>query len=207
MEITIHVDPTVVRRQLQGMAKQAPFATALALNNVANDAQKAMQESLASRFVLRRPDFMKRTIKRERATDFARKDRLEAIVRVDPQRNLLAKFEQGGEKVPTQGGKSIAIPTTKVRRTKAEIVQKSQRPRALLASRNAQLGRVFVKDGTLRRTIGRGVARVTQVLYLFKAKVRIPKMLGFARTVGDAVEARWDTRAEEAVNRAIETAR
>ncbi len=199
--LSITVDHAAVTRALGDLQRQIPFATAKALNDVANDAQRAIQGGLAQRFTLRRPDFILRTIKRERPADFASKTSLVATVRVDPRRDILAKFEEGGTKAPVSG-RAIAIPTSQVRRTKAQLVQKSQRPRALLAS-----GRAFSKDGKLLVRVGRGAKALLRAAYIFKPAVRIPRRLGFVETATATVDRQWESRASEAVARAVATMR
>lgn len=201
MKIDIRVDATHVINNLAGLGGQMRFAMSKALNDTANDAQRAIQDSLSQRFTLRRPDFIRRTIKRERPNDFATKDKLEAVVRIDPTRDVLAKFEDGGTKTPTQG-KAIALPTEAVRRTKAQIIQKSQRPRALVAA-----GRAFSKGGQLILKARRGVGAALRVAYIFKASVRIPKRLAFVDTATRTVDRQWQQRAMDAVSRAIATMR
>jgi len=201
MRYEIQVDASPVIQSLAGLEGQMRFATSKALNDTANDAQKAIQDSLASRFTLRRPDFMKRTIKRDRGTDFATKEKLEAIVRVDPQRDLLAKFEDGGVKTPTNG-RAIAIPTENVRRTKAQIIARTQRPRALVAA-----GKAYSAGGRLLLKLKQGAQAVSRVAYIFARTVRIEKRLHFVETANQAVDAQWATRATAAVDRAISTMR
>jgi len=201
MNLDIRVDAAAVTKALGELQKQARFATSKALNDTANDAQRAIQDSLAQKFTLRRPDFIKRTIKRERPNDFATKDNLVATVRVDPKRDILAKFEDGGEKVPTKG-KALAIPTLSVRRTKADVIQKSQRPRALLSS-----GKAFVRGAAIVQKARRVAGGLGRILYIFKARVRIDNRLHFVDTATQSVEATWAARAIAAVDRAINTIR
>lgn len=200
MRYDIQVDAKDVIQGLKGLEGQMRFAMSKALNDTANDAQRAIQDSLSQRFTLRRPEFIKRTIKRERK-DMATKDNLVAVVRIDPTRDVLAKFEDGGTKTPTSG-KAIALPTEAVRRTKAQIITKTQRPKALLAS-----GKAFSKGGRLLMKIGRGVGAALRTAYVFKASVKIPKRLGFVDTANAAVDANWVRRAEAAIARAIATMR
>lgn len=200
MRFDIQVDSKDVTESLAGLSRQMPFAMSKALNDVANDAQRSIQDTLAQHFILRRPDFIKRTIKRNRE-DFATKEKLVAVVRVDPQRDILAKFEDGGTKTP-QSGKAIALPTEAVRRTKAQIISKAQRPRPLIAS-----GKAFSKGGRLIMRIGRGVGALLRTAYVFKRSVKIPKRLGFVETANKAIDAHWIRRAEDAIARAIATMR
>lgn len=200
MRLDVQVDHKAVTDALREFGRQIPFAMAKALNDVANDAQKDIQNSLPQRFTLRRPDFIKRTIKRDRA-DFATKSKLEATVRVDPARDVLAKFEAGGTKTPI-AGRAIAIPTENVRRTKTQLISEANRPAMLIAT-----GKGISHRGLLLLKKGRGRAARFLTAYVFKRSVRIPKTLGFVETANAAVDRNWVRRAEAAVERAIGTMR
>lgn len=94
---------------ISGHASQLPFAYSLGLNKLVNAAQGAVKDSLAGKFTLRQPSFIQNTIYRQPGQDFATKTNLSATVRVDPKRNFLAKFEDGGLK-HSRSGKDVAIP-------------------------------------------------------------------------------------------------
>jgi hypothetical protein len=96
----------------------------------------------------------------------------------------------------------IAIPVN-VRRTKRDIVPQSLRPAALYASTGAAAGRIYSSRGALIQR----VRRVTRVLFIWKARVKTPKLLRFQQTADDAVSKNWTKRALEAVDRAIATMR
>lgn len=200
MRFDIQVDATEIIDSLRGMEGQMRFAMSKALNDTANDAQKAIQDGLGQRFTLRRPDFVKRTIKRNRE-DFATKEKLEAVVRIDPTRDVLAKHESGGTKTP-RAGRAIALPTEHVRRTKAQIIGKAQRPKALLAT-----GKAFAKGAQLLTRVGRGAKALLRVAYVFKPSVQIKPTLGFVDTANKAVDRQWAQRAQAAIDRVIATLR
>lgn len=195
------------KRGLREVGKQAPFALSLALNRLANAAQKEVQDQLGSRFTLRQADFMKRTIYRARPADFATKQQLEAAIRVNDQtdnrgrkRDFLAKFEEGGLKVPT-AGRAIAIPV-EARRNKRDIVTAANRPRAIL-----KRPKFYVAAGAIKQAVGRGKAATTRVWYIFKRSIRIAPRLGMADTTKRVTEARWAEIASAAIEQAVRTAR
>jgi hypothetical protein len=127
--INVDLDVKDFLRSCDDVAKkQMPYAVMKALNETATDFQKMQRQSLNQDFTLRRKEFIDRTIKIEKG-NFATKDNLRVIVNIDPQRDVLSKFEKGGEKEPTRGGKSIALPIT-VRRSKTDIIKKAERPRS-----------------------------------------------------------------------------
>lgn len=203
--INITVDAREALTYLQRVSQQAPFAVSLALNKVANHAQSAVRDGIKRTYTLRREQFVLNTVKINRE-DRARKDKLDATVRIDPERNFLAKFEDGGLKT-ARDGRHIAIPTSNVRRTKADIVQRSQRPRALLDSRAAGNGKVFKTEaGIFQRTGARG-ASVVRALFLLRAVVRVRPTLSFKRNATDAVQRTWRTEMTSAFVQAEQSAR
>jgi hypothetical protein len=204
-DINITVDPSAALTYLQRLSTQAPFATSLALNRVANIAQQDIRTEIPKHFTLRRPQFVLQTIKIDKA-DRSTKSKLEVTIRVDPNRDFLAKFEAGGTKRP-RDGHSIAIPTSNVRRGKTDVVQKSQRPRALLASKSAGKGRILKTPKAIIRLLGSAKSRVRQVLYVLLPVVRIRPMLGFVKTANASVQRSWVHEMTQAFTDAERTAR
>jgi hypothetical protein len=204
MNVEVTVESRAVRDMLKGLESQAPFAMSLALNNTANDVQAAIRKGVQSRFTLRRPDFILNTVKiakDERAT----KAKQEVTVHIDPTRNILAKFEEGGEKRPREGT-HLAIPVA-IKRNKNDIIPRARYPRPLLQSKAGLAGRVFATAVGIMKTVGRGARASTSVLYLFRTSVRLPAKLRLVQTSNETVDKVWKTRAIEAVDRAIATMR
>lgn len=202
--IDISVDVGSLTRQLTSIEqKQIPFAAMKSVNELATTFQDVERKDvLAKKFTLRRPEFIKRTIKIERG-NFATRDNLRAIVGVDPTRDLLSKFEKDGEKKPREG-RSIAIPVG-ARRNKADIVPQSQRPRALGLTDVSSKGGVRVAKGDRRafliaradgtggifQRVGRGKNSTIKELFAFKPKVPIKNRLDFAVTARRVAAERW----------------
>lgn len=205
MNVSLEITKNSAKQAIATVNKQATFALSQALNTVGNEGQAEVQKKAGGVFQLRRPDFIKRTIKRNRE-DFATKANPVAIVRIDPSRNLLVKFEEGDPKTP-RDGHNIAIPTTNVRRTKVDIVAKAQRPRQLLASAKATNGRVWKTAKAILQRVGRGKAATVEALYILKPRVRIPRRLAFVATISDVVRRRWVDVAGAAFDKAIGNAR
>lgn len=83
--------------------RQLPYTIALALTRTAYDAQKEVRAAMPSEFILRRPH-----VQRGIRVEAARRNNLVATVySIDP---FMARQEYGGQKIPMDGGKSIAIP-------------------------------------------------------------------------------------------------
>ena len=203
--IQIHVDPREALTYLQRVSQQAPFAVSLALNKVGNHAQSAVRDGIKRTYTLRREQFVLNTVKINRE-DRATKTKLDTTVRIDPERNILAKFEDGGLK-QARGGRHIAIPTTNVRRTKTDVVQRSQRPRTLLDSKAAGKGKVFKTPAGIFRRIGSRGASVVRALYLLRDVVRIRPTLNFKRNATDAVQRTWRDEMTAAFIKAEQSAR
>lgn len=112
------------------MARQLPFATAVALTKTAQEAQKEVVDGLGDKFTIR-TGWAKPSNKFGIKIKAAKKTNLVAEVGTDA--DWLEKFETGKDKLPR--GRNLAIPTANVRRTKRDLIQKSQRPNALRAKR------------------------------------------------------------------------
>jgi hypothetical protein len=212
---------------ISGLTQQLPFAYSVALNNTVNDAQAAVRAKLRGEFILRRPDFISRTIYIGPA-DRARKDRLSATVRINPERNFLAKFEEGEDK-QARAGKSLAIPIMReqspmliIRKgdplSLARLFQSIEKRKGRVfkgrrkkgESAPINFGRVWIthnSKGTFileRLRPGRGGNRV---LYWFRQSVPIDERLHFVSTARDAALASWDNNFSAALDRAIATMR
>lgn len=112
--IQIRVDATAALAGLKDtQLRQVPFALALTLNQLANDGQAAERERIKGAFKLRRETFNLRGVyiaNQDRAT----KKRLAVVIQVEAKRGYLEKFEQGGDKVPVNGRRMLAVPNSKI---------------------------------------------------------------------------------------------
>lgn len=220
----IQVDAKPVLGQFDILSKQAPFAISLGVNNLMKHGQAIVQGNLSREFTLRRKPFIERTVK---VREWAKKTSLVAEIGIDPERDVLAKFEEGGRKRPQ--GSALAVPIA-VRRGKTGIVIKSMRVRELqLRAHRTSKGQVQLKGlkrtfavkgpsgGAILQRVGRRprggaslaeeIARGTvRVAYAFKRSVPIPANLRFVETfMKDATN--WSTFMEAAWERAQATAR
>ena len=223
--IEITVDKPDLATMLSGLGRQLPFAESVAINNLVDDAQTAIRATLPGTFTLRRADFINRTIYIANA-DRARKDNLRAVVRVDPSRNFLAKFEAGGEKT-SQSGKSLAVPifrednkTLIIRAgdplALAKVMQAIEQRQGKLRGRRrkgepkpliSQQSQVYLVKSASGTFIAERTGTTTRVLYAFKKEVPIAPELHFVDTARAAVLAHKDQRFEEAIQYAIATMR
>lgn len=211
MKITLQVKGLpAARATLQRIGRQAPFAVATGLNNLANEAQRAVQDSLGDRFTLRRPDFVKKTIFRAKGTDFATKSKLQAVVRVNPARDFLAQHEDGEVKT-ARSGTHVAIPLLAVQPTRDTVVPRRLRPSGL--RNNPHVRKITTPAGTflVRNRPGRGRGGLngwrTEFLYELKRGVPLRPRLRFHATTQRVIDASWERQLMAGIERALSTAR
>jgi hypothetical protein len=223
MIVTVEADIAPGLRLIADVRKQLPFAVSKAINDTLLQAQVAERERIAGAFTLRRPDFIFRTVKIERE-DFAQKDKLYGIMRIDPTRDFLAKFEAGGQKTP-RSGHDIAVPD-QARPSKGALIPAGLRPKALSLQRTGGRIRgakrtfvietsthpgIYQRVGTERRgafrRIGRGRDPNVRLLYSFKPSVRIDRRLGFAETAKRVVDQQFKANFAASFDLAMRTAR
>lgn len=116
------------------MGKQLPFAIAKGLTQTAKDAQSEILSELPNKFTIRGTWSNPRNkfgVKIKPAT------KTKQTASVGTNADWLKLQETGGVKIPK--GENIAIPTENVRRTKRQIIQRSQRPKALRGKRDVVL--------------------------------------------------------------------
>jgi len=119
-----------LKAELARVKGQLPFTTSLALNRVANKMQGAVKANLASHFTLRRRPFIEGTVYRRKGTwpsgDNSSKASLTAALRINPERDVLVKYEEGGTKV-SQSGHRLAIPLIRMLGNRNLVIGRSSR--------------------------------------------------------------------------------
>lgn len=124
------------------VAKQLPFAIASALTKTVKQAQTEIINTLDDKFTLRN-SWYKPSSPLGIKVKPAKKNDLRA--EVGTNFDQLEKFETGRDKTPR--GSHLAIPTGNVRRTKRDIIRRSQRPNSLRGKRtfvlNTKAGKVL----------------------------------------------------------------
>jgi hypothetical protein len=180
--------------------KQVTFATAQALTQTAKDAQAAVIKSVESTFTVRN-NWTKPSNKFGIKIIPATKDKLQSGVATDA--DWLILHETSGTKTPE--GKSIAIPTENVRRTKRQLIQKSQRPGALRGKRDVVLR---TKAGlVLYQRRGRKGATRLVALYRLEPRARIKQQSTVVAPTEKTVQAKLSNNFYQALQNAIATAR
>ena len=173
-----------------------PEAIALTVNRIGLQFQRDEREHIAAAFTLRRPDFIKREAVK-RLTPAATPQNPSVVFGVSDRADFLDRFEKGEEKKP-RSGSSLAIPRA-VRRTKADLITRINRPRQLIA-RNKQPGAkgVFAitkPGGTLKPGVyqrdGKGGRKGLTFLYSFVPEVPTAPILQFEQRA-QAVSSRFE---------------
>lgn len=195
MELSIRITGhDEIRRALQEIGRKAPRALTLTLNKLADDGQKAVQDSLTTGFTLRRPDYVRKTIFRQPGQDFATNSRPRAAFGVNPARDMLAKFEEDSIKAP-MSGRSVAIPLPAVKPTPDTVVAKGLRVSSLRTDPKVRKittpnGTFLVKEKRAGKVKGERFGARTDVLYKLVPSVRLKARLRFhvtaQRTIDDS---------------------
>lgn len=229
MEIRVSLNTTGVTKMTRLMAQdQLPYATSVALNDVARRAQKAQHEYMAGAFKVTRPGWTLRSVKHKpRST----KRQLWTVLKIEPpggrqRADILSKFEDGGTKRPTTGTR-LAIPGAGLRRTTSGAARRGQRPKDFNFKHHG--GNVYVGEkrtfmirnpdgsGAIYQRIGRGNARSstktkrmlagTRLLYTFARSVRIDDRLKLEDTATAVVNREWPAAFNRSFENAMRTAR
>ncbi|HEY0545305.1 MAG TPA: hypothetical protein VGC91_08025 [Pyrinomonadaceae bacterium] len=180
--------------------KQVMFATAQALTQTAQMAQTAVIRSIESTFTVRN-NWDKPSNKFGIKLIPATKDKLQSGVATDA--DWLTLHETGGTKTPT--GNAIAIPTENVRRTKRDIIQKSQRPGALRGKRDIVL---MTRNGpVLFQRRGRKGNTKLVPLYRLEPRAKIKKESTLVEPTEKIVQTKLGDNFYKALQNALATAR
>ena len=210
LELRVESNIGLVQAVLKGTGRQLPFAMARAINATAIDVKKVQTNRIQQVFTIRRRAFAIRAVK---IKPFARKDRLEAHVQIEPpggkaRADIFAKFESGGIKRPR--GQHLAIPRA-ARRGKSGIVTRANRPKALGLRRVGRSIRgrkrtfviphvgIFQRVGRRRSTI--------RLLYSFQHQAPIDRRLRFVATAEKIIPRVFPGHFKTEFARALRTAR
>ncbi len=210
--LDVEFDSRDTERFLGGLAKQTSFALSVAINDTLKDAQKVQRSHQRRVFTVRRPQFVDRSVK---IKPFATKRTLEGTMAIDPpggqqRSDIIAKFERGGQKRP-RDGRHLAVPID-VKRTKAGVVTRRNRPKGFLFKRVGRSirgeRRTFIIPGVgIFQRVGRRKNSRIRLLYAFKTQVRIDRRLDFITNAERVVRQMFDRNFDRAFDRAVATAR
>jgi hypothetical protein len=168
---------------------EVPFAAARALTWTAQEAQKAVQADLPERFTIRNR-FVQGGI---RITPANKQD---LTAEVGSITDFMGKHQEGGDKTPRR--RHLAIPVD-VKRTKRNIVNKANRPRAVMQKPN-----VFQAKGAIYERMGKGAYPLKR-LYTLTTQARIAPQLKLDETVSKAVGQRFPELFNRSLKAALES--
>ena len=215
MRIDVDTNAAEVARSLRFLFReQVPFATSLAINNTAKGIQAEQREGMKSRFTIRRAYVLQGV----KISKFSTKRDLEAIVEIDPTRDFLFKFEEGGTVRPR--GTRLAVPD-EVRRGKTGVVSRVMRPRRLEFERwgsgpKAEVHRGKRRTFMIRRPggtggifqrVGRRKSTKLRMLFSFTPQAEVDPTLEFELTAQTVFESTFESNFVASFDRAVRTAR
>lgn len=184
--------------KIPDLEKNIRFATAVTLTRLAQAGQDASATAISSTFTVRNKWYLTGPLAIKVET--ASKDKLKSAVKTAA--GFLVPHETGEDKVPA--GRALAIPTPNVKRTKRDIIRKSERPRAIKTL-------TFVlqtKNGPVLATRrGRGKRKPLVILYGLESRAKIKKQSTVIEPVRRAVEQNLAKTFHENLARAFATAR
>lgn len=199
----------MIQVRIDGLKQTQDYLTALAngelkfgivkgLTSLAGASREQIIDELPGRFTLRTRWWQRGpyAIKTDKAT----KQSMTSRVYTDaPWMNLQ---ETGG--IKTSAGKRVAIPMPDVRRTKRDLVQKSQKPRAL-----AKAFHIKTKTGNdfLAVRIGRGRKSQLRFMWLLERSATIRARFGFVDTANRVVDQVGLLHISEGIKYALETSK
>jgi hypothetical protein len=200
MEIKVDIpglDATT--KYFSDIAKQLPFATALALTRTAKEVQREEIAHIRTAFTVR-GSWLREGGRFGVGVTPASKENLVAVI--ESRAPWLEAHEEGTTRTPE--GAHFAIPQKDIRRTKTQVIARSQRPKAL-----KRAFKVETKKGVplLVQRIGRGKRSIVRVMYQLTGRARIAPRLRFVETGRVVVERVWQRIFSDALDRAIRTAR
>ncbi len=200
MEIRVDIQGLdATKTNLSSLAKQIPFATALALTRTAKEVQREEIAHIRTAFTVR-GSWLREGGRFGVGIIPASKENLAAVI--ESRAPWLEVHEEGTTRTPE--GAHFAIPQKDIRRTKTQVIARSQRPKAL-----KRAFMIETKKGVplLLQRVGRGKRSILRVMYQLTGQARIDPRLRFMETGRAVVERVWRRIFSEALDRAIRTAR
>lgn len=179
------------------LEKQFTFALASALTATAKAAQKEVLADIESTFTVRTNWDKPSNAMGIKVLPAAKTDLSAAVVTRADWLNL---HEEGGDKTPS--GNYIAVPTQNVRRTKRDIIRRTQRPKNLRTAKTVVLD---LKSGG--RMIFERRAKRLVPLYRLIRRAKIKEESTVIEPTLETFEKRFDGLFYQALAKALATAR
>jgi len=223
--ISITVDTSPITDYLTNLQKedQIQFAVSKSLNDLARSIQSRIRDNMRQSFTLRKTQWVLNRIYIS-TVDKATKTKWSTVISVNEPYNILAKFEEGGEKVSVGGHRYLAVPNAKsfgkatppdelrIKNLNLKAIgneMKGNNETFLIHSKRTGvpliLQDVWNQKGKKRKGINKWT--LNRILYTLVPKVRIPAKLNFVATAQSVIASEAIGIFEKNVNLAIQTAR
>lgn len=183
------------------VVKQVTFALAQTLTGVVKEAQGVAISDIESTFTVRNNWDRPSNAMGIKALPATKTDLSAALV---TRADWLIPHEDGEDKVPE--GRSLAIPSKNVRRTKRDIIGRSQRPKALRGKRDVLLPLRGGGLGLFQRKGRKANSRLV-FLYTLAKRARIRKQPTVVEPTVNVVEKKFDKLFYENLKKALRSAR
>lgn len=216
--IGIAIDDRAALRAVASVFKQVNFAAANALNDLVFEARDTERNTVEGRFTIRRPWVLQGI--QVPTGGKATRDKLEADLVLDEQRDFLTKFEKGGVKRPV-GPHSLAVPDDQAFRH-TQVIPQGKRPKAFeFRLHRTKLNnavqfkgdqRTFIiEKGIFERGIfqrvGRGPRSEARLLFWLTRAAQVEPDLRFERTANDVAQRSYHRHFQRRFIEALRTAR
>lgn len=212
--LNVTVDTKSVAAYLGELRDQTPKRVGFALNTTANEIQKGIQASLPGKFTLRRPAYIRQSIYRKPGEDFPQiaAGTFSAAVRINEERDVLAKFEEGGTKTP-RGGRTVTVPIIRTGRPRLVIGRESRYhlsnlPAGLFRGERLTGSRFYglISRRGMPLILERVGKRAARVIYALLPRVPIARRLGFYDLANHIFGVRWPVNLQKELDEAIRRA-
>jgi hypothetical protein len=181
--------------------KQVRFAVARSLTQTAKEAQKNVLADIGATFTVRNNWAQPSNAMGVKALPASKTDLSAAVA---TRADWLIPHETGEDKVPE--GRHLTIPSKNVRRTKRDIVARSQRPRALRGKRDVVLPLKGGGLGLFQRR-GRGKGGKLVFLYTMRRRASIRRQPTLVEPTVRTFERKFGALIEKNLREAFRTAR
>jgi hypothetical protein len=202
LNINLTTNASAVQKAMQGLSKQLPFATSVALNSTAFDVREQIVErTYPKSFTVRNKRFASAMFRVEKAS----KRKLTAAVFDKLGRDYMVKQAEGGIKTPR--GTNIAIPGRLNQRTATGKIPRSRQPRNLLNNGKAYKTTLRGGQQAIVQPQGRGKSKRLKVMYVLEQRANIPQRFDFYEDASMISRRVFDKNFAKAFARAKRTAR
>lgn len=183
------------------LAKQMTFALAATLTQLAKESQSASIKEIEHDFTVRN-NWDKPSNAMGVKILAATKDDLSSAVAT--RADWLIAHEEGLLKTPA--GQFLAVPGSNVRRTKRDIVQRGQRPKALRGKRDVVLP---LKKGGYGLFVRKGRGKNERLVFMYRLikSAKIKKQSTVVAPTVKTFERRFNTVFDEQLRKAVATAK